>query len=423
VLGAAAAAALFVALHRDGSEPRARIGFDVLYRPPTFVEHGKPVALTYEVVCALEGPPTDGFCRPRGTLHVRRPGASSFDELPLATVGQGRASVSIPSRYTSGSGLDYYAEIEDEHGRARTVPRAGASAPQHSWTVDRWTTVALGRHVFGAPRQAETVVAAPWGELGQRRRVGPSAFDVAAGGAIIVLDQANRRLAVYEGARPRYVAIPFLGGEGDLAIAPDGTTYVLDQGKPREHVAVVRSYDRRLRPLASTTLAEAPSGRLHADEHGAIVHASTSEQWLPVGARGELLPADEQAAQARSAPVYGGAEVAVDANPAEARFALFRNDRPVASWDVKSATPLGEVQLAEPWDGGLLVVVRVHTTARAEWEVLELTRRGLARSFAVATAEWADAPPGSRFRLEDGALYALQSRRTGVAIVRYDLRG
>jgi hypothetical protein len=352
---------------------------------------------------------------------VRRSGDASFDELPLATVGQGRASFSIPARYTTGSGLDYYVEIGDEHGQSRAVPQAGSSAPQHSWTVGRWVTVDLGTHAFGETRRGSVVVTAPWGELGQRDRVGPSAFDVGTGGAIVVLDQMNRRLAVYRGARPRYVPISFLGGEGDLAIAPDGTTYVLDEGKAREHVYVLRSYDSQLQPLASTTIAEAPSGRLHADAHGAIVHASPSEQWLPVGAGDTLLAPNEQQSQARAAPVYGDAEVVVDATWVEARFALVRNDRPVASWRVASATPLGEVQLAEPYGGGLLVVVRVHSASRAEWQVLELAPDGLARSFSVSTAEWAAAATGSRFRLHGRALYALRSEQTGVSIVRYGL--
>jgi len=430
--GLAGGALLVVALERDDSTKPRHIGaspqFDVLYRPPTFVSRGTPTKLRYETVCPLTGPPKPGFCRPGGVLHVRRTGAAGFDAIPLTTVRQGLATATVPAAYSAGSGFEYYAELHVERGGSATVPRGGAAAPQRSWAIDHWTTVDLGRHEFGKTRPGRAVVEAGWGKgprkVGLQRGVGPSAFSVVPHVAIVVLDQLNRRLAVYplgDPSRPRYVRIRFLGGEGDLAIASDGTAYVLDGGNPRTHVPFVRAYSRGLRPLAETRVAEAPSNRLAIGPTGAIVHAP-SEQWLPVGEGRRLLSPDEQerrALPARTLP--DGRELVVMASRAEARLALFGPRGAVASWRITSATPLGEVQLAEPDGRGLLVVLRVRTARRAEWQVLQLTGRGLAGSFSAQPVEWADAGSGARFRVSGRYLYELRSGRSSIEVARYRL--
>jgi hypothetical protein len=423
---------LVVGLGRDGGSkrprPPARPPFDVLYRPPAFVQRGRPTKLRYELVCPLTGPPKPGFCRPGGVLHVRRVGGTEFDEIPLATVREGLATVSVPARYSTGSGFEYYVELHDERGRSATVPGGGAAAPQRSWAIDHWTIVELGRHRFGATRRGTAILEAGWGKgtrrLGLQRGVGPSSFAVTPDGAILVLDQLNRRLAVYpeRAGRPRYVPIRFLGGEGDVAIARDGTAYVLDAGSPKEHVPFVRSYSADLRALAATPVAETPSNRIAIGPAGAIVHAVPSEQWLPVGERERLLAPDEQERRARPArPFQDGRELVVAASASEARVALFGPGGVVGSWRIRSATPLGEVQLAEPYRQGLLVALRVHTERRAEWQVLELTEAGVVDRFSVRPVEWADAASGGRFRIAGRYLYELRSGRAGVEVARYRL--
>jgi hypothetical protein len=377
----------------------------------------------------LTGPPKPGFCRPGGVLHVRRSGASEFDQIPLTTVRHGLATASVPAAYSTGTGFEYYVDLHDERGGSATVPRGGAAAPQRSWAIGRWTNVVLGRHRFGRTREGQTIVEAGWGRgphrLGLQRGVGPSAFAVAPGGAIVVLDQLNRRLAVYspgDSSRARYVPIRFLGGEGDIAITRDGTVYVLDAGKPTDHVPFVRAYGPGLRELAATPVAETPSNRIAIGPTGAIVHAVPSEQWLPVGERGRLLAPDEQERRARPArTLRDGREFVVMASAAEAQVALFGPAGVVGSWRIRSATPLGEVQLAEPHGRGLLVILRVHTRARAEWQVLELGPHGVVDRFSVRPVEWADAGAGARFRLSGGFLYELRSGRAGAEVARYRL--
>jgi hypothetical protein len=81
------------------------------------------------------------------------------------------------------------------------------------------------------------------------------------------------------------------------------------------------------------------------------------------------------------------------------------------------------VQLAEPYGSGLLVVVRLWTEKRAEFRVLRLTPEGLAESFAVDRAEWAESASLSRFRLHGSTLYQLRSTPSGVEIATFQIGG
>ena len=81
------------------------------------------------------------------------------------------------------------------------------------------------------------------------------------------------------------------------------------------------------------------------------------------------------------------------------------------------------MQLAEPYGDGLLVVVRVWTETKAEFRVLLLTPAGLAESFAVDRAEWAESASLSRFRLHGTTLYQLRSTPSGTAIATFEIGG
>jgi hypothetical protein len=146
--------------------------------------------------------------------------------------------------------------------------------------------------------------------------------------------------------------------------------------------------------------------------------------WLPVGGAAALLRPEQQAARARPGRLAeGGVEVVVRGDRREAFFALVRGDRVARAWRVSSATNLGEIQLAEPFGDGLLVVLRVWTETKAEFVALVLSADALAASFAIDASQWAEAAALGRFRLEGKTLYQLRSTPTGVEIVTFDLGG
>ncbi|MEP6909495.1 MAG: hypothetical protein ABI896_03570 [Actinomycetota bacterium] len=402
---------------------------EILHTPPLLARAGEPVDLHYDVVCGRAKDEPGGACAPTGSVFVRAAGASDFVEQPLEREPDGRLSAEVSA---GTGGFDYYAELDNGRGQMATLPEAAADAPQHVWPLGARTTVDLGSEQFGETRSPSSIVASlGWGKgahaVGldsgrEQSRIGPSAFDVAPHGSIVVLDQVNRRLvSLRRGEASAEASIAFTGGEGDLAVGGDGAIYVLDAG--RSH-PVVRSFSPRGEPIASTPLAEATADMLRVGPSGPLVHAYPSEMWLPTGEnRPPLTPGQQLTAAQVARSIDGGEAVVVSASLAEARFALIRGDYVVRSWLVRSSTNLGEVQLAEPYGDGLLVVIRLWNEQQAEFRLLHLTPDGVAASFAVDRAEWAEAASLSRFRLHGSTLYQLRSSPSGIEIAAFQIGG
>jgi hypothetical protein len=149
---------------------------------------------------------------------------------------------------------------------------------------------------------------------------------------------------------------------------------------------------------------------------------------LPVTERGGApLPAAEQLRRGRPGrSLPGGEELVVEREGNEARIAEVGHSAGTAvgvrrSWRITSDTPLGEIQLAEPFGNGVLVVLRVYTDSADEFEVLALGARGISQRFSVPAAAWAETAPLARFRLAGSSLYQLGSTPDGVYVDRYDL--
>jgi hypothetical protein len=255
----------------------------------------------------------------------------------------------------------------------------------------------------------------------EQSRIGPSAFDVAPDGSIVLLDQVNHRLVTLgRGSRSAHIPIAFTGGEGDLAVGGDGTIYVLDSSaKP-----MVRTFTPAGAPIAAGRLAEATADMIRVGPSGPLVHAYPSEMWLPTGPDRPPFARDRQLESARAArDVRGGRGVVVHASASEVKLALVRGDRVEHAWVLRGETSFGEVQLAEPYGDGMLVVVRMWDEKDAEFRVLRLGSQGLVQSFDVAPAEWAESASLSRFRLHGSTLYQLRSDPSGIAIAKFEIGG
>ncbi|MFL5917936.1 MAG: hypothetical protein ACJ74X_04345 [Gaiellaceae bacterium] len=401
---------------------------DAAHVPPALTARGEPVTLRYAIVCP---PRDDGLpCAGAGTVYLR-PGTSGvFRAYPLGRGGdssEGRYFLAVPPDIAA-DGFSYYAVLRDEDtGATTTVPSGGAAAPQLSLPLGDATPVSLGRHSFGRPRDPDAAAAeAPWGSaagevgLAGSRALGfsgPSSFDVEADGTVDVLDSVNGRVLRWEHGRPRAVTLDGREELSDFAAAPDGGFEVLQpqgtfvryraDGTPEWHGK-----------LADRTWAKLAHGR-----SGSVVLQEPSEQWLPVADAGAPLTRDEQVRAARSAkPLQNGHDLAVARVGAnELRLAELRGAARVRSWRITSETPLGEVQLAESRGNRIVVVVRVYTDDRDEFEVLVLDPDRVAARFAVASDSWTETAPLARFRLAHGGLYRLRTTPSGASVDRFDL--
>jgi hypothetical protein len=406
---------------------------DAAHVPPLLTIPGEPVTLRYAIVCPGGGSdPFAGVCDASGDVYARTGTSGPFTRLPLRRTADsldGRYAVDVTADVAgSADGFSYYAVLRnDATGATMTLPAGGAAAPQRSLPLARPVVVRLGRHSFGSPRAADTrVVDAPWGsEVGEVAldgppgglELGPSAFDVAPDGGVVVLDGGNARLERWAGGRVSAVRADVDGAADDFALAPDGTAYVADgRGRP----PLVRHLGRDGRLLDAAPLPERTWSQLRAGPDGPTVQLEPSEQWVPAS---PTVPSAEKVASGRAGRrLADGSEVVVlRTGVRELRLARIVDGRVRTGWRILSDTPLGEVQLAEQVGGRMVVVVKTYTDAADEFVVLVLDGRGLVRQLALRSSEWAASAPLARFRLTGRSLYQLGSTPSGAFVDRYDL--
>lgn len=442
--GLAATAVLARAAAGDANDrPTLEPGrlIDATHLPPLLTKAGEGVELRYDIYCtAPDGDPESGApCDAGGTVFVRRGESGAFSPLPLRldrTAAEGRYVASVPRALAAApEGFSYYAVVRDGSGGASlTLPAGGAEAPQQSVPLGTPVTVELGRHTFGAVASpSERVFSAPWGRSGERvgleggretRAIGPSAFDVAADGTVTLLDQVNRRLVrIGQGGERQTVPVAVDGMLADMSVDEDGTAYVLEStGEAAGGPPVLRTFDAGGRARPAVPLAERTASQVRVGPGGPVVKVYPSEVWMQPSRAGrapERLTRPRAASPGRK--LRDGREVRVLVRGDELRLALDGPGGTRRSWIVTSGTPLGEVQLAEPYGNGLAVVLRLFTDDQDEFQVLVLGPRGVERRFALASQDWAETAPLTRFRLAGRSLYRLGSTPAGLTIDRFEL--
>jgi hypothetical protein len=414
------------AANPPSASPPAAI--DAAHLPPLLTLPGEPVRLRYAIVCA---PREDGQpCQGSGEVNVRAGQSGPFERLPLRRGDgsiEGRYFVDLPLEIAaSPEGFSYYAVLRDDAtGASTTVPSGGPAAPQRSFPLRKVVEVDLGTHSFGHVRAPEVrVVEARWGravgELGlsgsrELGFVGPSAFDVTADGAVTVLDQVNGRVQRWLRGRATVTPVAVSGGLADLAVEPDGTIDVLEPPNRATPAPLLRSFARDGTLRRTQRLSDRTWSKLAVGPDGPVVQQQPSEQWIPAADRGE--------ARARPGrPLENGRELLVQRiGVGELRLAEVAGNAAVRAWRITSSTPLGEVQLAEPLGNRLVVVAKTYTDDRDEFLVLVLDGSGVAHSFAVESAQWAESAPLARFRLSGSSLYQLGSTPASASVDRFDL--
>jgi hypothetical protein len=411
-------------------------GLDAVHVPPVLTRPGEAVTLRYAIVCPPreDGRPCDGS----GSVYVRAGQSGSFRRLPLSRgqdSGEGRYFVDLPRQLAAApDGFSYYAVLQDNaSGATVTVPAGGETAPERSFPLRDATEVSLGTHTFGHDHAPdERLLAASWGGavgqagLGGSRDLGftgPSSFDVATDGTVVLLDQVNGRVERWSRRGVQATNVEVSGGLADFALEPGGTMDVLEPPNRTIPVPVLRTFREDGSTGWVQRLSDRTWAKLAVGPSGPSVQQQPSEQWLPVAEHGAALSRAAQAGRGRPGRSFAnGREVVVERLGAgELRLAELEGNAIDRGWRITSTTALGEVQLAEPNRDRLVVVTKTYTDDRSEYLVLVLDRSGIVDSFPVESLEWAESAPLARFRLSGSSLYRLGSTRAGVFVDRFDV--
>jgi hypothetical protein len=423
--------------HSGADEARALL--DATHLPPLLTSRGEPVELRYDIYCVSAGDDqNDRTCETGGKVFVRPGDRGPFRQLPLhidESAVEGRFVAVVPNTIAhAAEGFTYYAVLESKAaGMTVTLPAGGASAPQRSLPLDDAVEVSIGTHTFGAARKADTrVLEASWGDgfaqvgLESGRNlppIGGSSFDVDERRTVHVLDQVHRRVLRWRAGGSGPVSVPLVidGTLADLAVASDGTAYVLESA--REGIGpVLRTFGPAGERRGTVDVGERTASQVRVGHRGPIVLQHPSGQWMPMTMDGGALSASSQTTGGRPGrSLPRGGEVVVLRRSDEVRVLASNANDVRRSWRVTSATPVGEVQLAEPVGNRLLLVLRLYTDDRDEFVALVLGPNGLVSKMSIASADWAETAPLSRFRLVGSSLYQLGSTPAGVFVDRYDL--
>jgi hypothetical protein len=414
--------------------PRAAV--EGSHVPPVLTLPGEPIRLRYAIVCdpRNDGEPCDGS----GEVYARAGQSGPFRRLPLTRGSDsydGRYFVDLPDTIAGCErGFSYYAVLRDNStGDTVTLPSGGAAAPERSLPLRNTAEIDLATHAFGRTRPPDArPVAAGWGSsvgeaglAGSRELgfVGPSAFDVDAAGRVTLLDQVNGRAERWEEGHAGAIPLAVSGGLADFAVEPDGSLDVLEPPDRLTPAPVLRSFRADGSAKWTQRLADRTWAKLSVGPSGPVVQQQPSEQWRPVADHGLALGRAMQAARGRGGkPLPNGRELIVERrDAAELRIAEVAGDAVLRSWRITGSTPLGEVQLAEPFGSRVVVVAKTYNESRSEYVVFVLDRTGASQRFAVEPHEWAESAPLARFRLAGSSLYQLGSAPAGTFVDRFDL--
>ena len=282
---------------------------------------------------------------------------------PTDARGIRQLTANVPDSFaTAPSGFEYYAELERVGtGDRLLVPPGGEAAPYRSRVLNNAIDVDLGVADFGAHRRGARVASARWGdgaasvglEPGKSvDPVGASSFDVDETGTVFLLDQVHRRVLRWaRGAQhPARVPVSVDGRLADLAVSDDGSLYVLESvARPGRAGPLVRRFDETGRELDVVEAAERSPSQIRVGPDGPMVSGASL---APVDPRWRSTATPSRRA---SSAAERGPAVRFDRAARRSSFApgtSFESpwrpgDRIVRSWRLTSATPLGEVQLAE----------------------------------------------------------------------------
>ncbi len=413
----------------------------VYHNPPLVAVADQPVEVEYDVACT---DPEGEVCPAEGSVYVRHATGLLWERFPLRRGDwqrNYRYYAQVPARLVRPDAFQYYARIQ-AGGRTVEHPSEGSGSPNRVWVVALPGPIELPVESLSTLREPdEVVLSAGWGdghgELGvhalpDQEVSGPSAFDVASDGTLVVADVVNGRIvrAGRDGSF-RTASVAITGGLPDITVGPKGRVHLLESRPPDTGRPLLKTFDHQGKVLRSARIAERIPAMVRMGPDGPYVYQLPAAGWMPVyDALGKALSPVAQLSRMKAGlPVAGGLQVVVKATDEEIRLTRAKGDETQASWRLLrpgtgDGPRFGEVQLFGERGDEIVLVVAVWTETAKVYRVLRLGPDGVREDFQAPEADWAETGAVGRFRLgPDGDLYQLRTAPSGAQIVRYALGG
>lgn len=417
----------------SGSEPASPAGqrLRVLYTSPVLVRTGERVLVPVDATCATAAGRT---CAATVTMAVRS-GEAPWRSATASARPDLRFDLSAPAARAAGpsaGGAVDFTIRATSGSTAAALPGAGHASPLRFYVTGSMPTLAIPAAAFGALRPGTTALFLPWGSGptkaglvpgNESLATGPSAFDVDAQGRIHLMDGLQDRLAVFDHGRLVRQTPVEVGARPDVAVADDGTAYVLASTGGLDGTATIQRIGpdgRRLGEGFPAGQGMAAEVRMAGDRP--FVHQLPADAWTSPG--GGAAPA-----LSVGRPLAGGGQLLTVVRGNAVRLGLVdAAGRVGGAVELTSSAALGELALGEPdGRGGYVVVVHVWRDGPAaadRYQVIHVSADRSISTFTVPNEEFAETAPLSKFRLgPDGALYQLTSSPDGMRIVRYQIGG
>lgn len=409
----------------------AASALEMFSTPPTVVRAGERVTIPVHAVCAT----TAGrACQARVTLGVVGQ-SGRWESYSAPASADLRFDVTAPAvravESAAVGSVPYFLRAQGG-GLTRSYPSAEAAAPLRFYVTRQMPVVDVPPIAFGRVVRPRTVLSLPWGSgpraagldaAPEAATVGPSSFDVDARGRVWLLDAMQARLALFDRGRLVRQYPVSESPLSDLAVADDGTAFVLRQH--REGLSVER-FDPSGRADGTESLGSGVLSEIRMAGSRAYVEGLPLDAWVPVRMDGSGAPPDGEPAMGM--PLRGGGQLLRTATGQRLRLGIVRRGAVDDAVELRFSQGLGEIALAEPdGRGGYWAVAHVWREAPAaadQYQVIHVRGTRILANFAVGDQRFALTAPLSKFRLgRDGRFYELLSGPAGVRVVSFGQGG
>lgn len=264
--------------------------------------------------------------------------------------------------------------------------------------------------VTGRPHRGRQIVSGGWGSrssefgIDAESRVGPTSFDVAEDGRIVIADQENRRLVIVTGQQRHILGVRLPDQFVDVAVSSSGPNVLVIEGG---HGSRVQQYSWSGELTATVDAGNRDNNLRYFNQY--LYVSSGSTNWQRLG----TTPLS-------GVPTPTGGELAVGGGRGH-QVSITRSESSGAQeWVLRSDANLGVAALAPTPHGACAVLVH-WTNTTTTYQYVDLTSDGLALSRTLADQQYAEMTARSVYRFTDEGLYRAASTPSGFAIYRYSL--